>query len=171
LSDARSNAKRWPIRPTTVESHELAGMSSPNVVRSHKRTFPSSLDAYHEFVQDVLDGLANLGWSQSDLFGVHMALEESISNAIRHGNKEDPAKRVEVECQISPERFWARITDEGPGFRPAEVPNCCEPECLDLPGGRGLALINAYMTRVQYNDRGNCVTLEKRLQESDPPLA
>jgi serine/threonine-protein kinase RsbW len=75
-------------------------MSSPDVVRSHKRTFPSSLDAYHGFVQDVLDGLANLGWSQSDLFGVHMALEESISNAIRHGNKEDPAKRVEVACQI-----------------------------------------------------------------------
>jgi serine/threonine-protein kinase RsbW len=145
-------------------------MSSPDVVRSHKRTFPSSLDAYHGFVQDVLDGLANLGWSQSDLFGVHMALEESISNAIRHGNKEDPAKQVEVECQISPERFWARITDEGSGFRPTEVPNCCSPECLDLPGGRGLALMNAYMTQVQYSDRGNCVTLEKRLNESESPL-
>lgn len=142
-------------------------MSSSDVVRSHKRTFPSSLDAYHGFVQDVLDGLADLGWSQSDLFGVHMALEESISNAIRHGNKEDPEKSVEVECQISPERFWARITDEGPGFRPTEVPNCCSPECLDLPGGRGLALMNAYMTQVQYNDRGNCVTLEKCLNESE----
>src|SRR5262245_32904195 len=98
-------------------------MSSPPASRTHKRTLPSSLDGYHGFVQDVLDGLAALGWSQSDLFGVHMALEESISNAVRHGNKQDPDKRVRVECQISPHFFWARVEDEGPGFRPAEVPD------------------------------------------------
>jgi serine/threonine-protein kinase RsbW len=138
-------------------------MSYSPAARTHKRTFPSSLDAYHGFVQDILDGLTELGWSQSDLFGIHMALEESISNAIRHGNKEDLGKQVDVECRFGHDHFWARITDEGPGFRPADVPNCCAPECLDLPGGRGLALMNAYMTRVEYNDRGNSVTLEKRL--------
>jgi serine/threonine-protein kinase RsbW len=92
-----------------------------------------------------------------------MALEESLSNAIRHGNRHDPGKQVTVECRLSGEHFWARICDEGQGFRPADVPNCCSPECLELPGGRGLALINAYMTSVAYNDCGNCVTLEKRL--------
>jgi serine/threonine-protein kinase RsbW len=142
-------------------------MSTSPAMRTHKRTFPSSLDAYHGFVQDILDGLAELGWSQSDLFGIHMALEESISNAIRHGNKEAADKQVDVECRFGPDHFWARITDEGPGFRPAEVPNCCAPECLDLPGGRGLALMNAYMSRVEYNDRGNSVTLEKRLNRGD----
>jgi serine/threonine-protein kinase RsbW len=138
-------------------------MSYSPAARTHKRTFPSSLDAYHGFVQDILDGLTELGWSQSDLFGIHMALEESISNAIRHGNKGNLAKQVDVECRFGPDHFWARITDEGPGFRPADVPDCCSPECLDLPGGRGLALMNAYMTRVEYNDCGNSVTLEKRL--------
>jgi serine/threonine-protein kinase RsbW len=143
-------------------------MSSSPVVRTHRRTLPSSLDAYHGFVQDVLDGLSELGWSQSDLFGIHMALEESISNAIRHGNKEDVTKHVEVECQFGPDHFWARITDEGPGFRPADVPDCCSPDCLDLPGGRGLALMNAYMSRVHYNERGNSVTLEKHLDNGEP---
>ena len=141
-------------------------MSSPDGERTLKSTLPSSLTAYHGLVQSVLDQLAELGWRQSDLFGVHLALEESISNAIRHGNKHDPAKQVHVECRLSAGRFWASIRDEGPGFCPADVPDCCSAECLELPGGRGLALMNAYMTSVEYNDRGNCVTLEKRLDAS-----
>jgi serine/threonine-protein kinase RsbW len=137
-------------------------MSSPSI----KRTFPSSLDVYQEFIQGILDELTALGWKQSDLFGVHMALEESISNAVRHGNKHDPTKLVKVECRLGADHFWASVCDEGPGFSPSDVPDCCSPECLELPGGRGLALMNAYMTRVQYNDRGNCVTLEKRLDDA-----
>jgi serine/threonine-protein kinase RsbW len=138
-------------------------MSSTTNDRELAQTLPSSLESYHGFVQKILDQLSEMGWRQGDLFAVHMALEESISNAIRHGNRLDPAKQVEVKCVLSPTRFWVRICDEGPGFRPAEVPDCCSPECLELPGGRGLALMNAYMTRVEYNERGNCVTLEKRL--------
>lgn len=153
-----------PLRSRSFP-RQASGMSSHNGARTHQRTLPSSLEAYHDFVQSILDELTALGWKQSDLFGIHMALEESISNAIRHGNKYDPGKQVHVECRLSAVEFWATIRDEGPGFRPADVPDCCSPECLELPGGRGLALINAYMTRVEYNDRGNCVTLEKRLGE------
>lgn len=143
-------------------------MTTSTAERVYQRTFPSSLDAYHEFVQQVLDELASLGWKQRDLFGVHMALEESISNAIRHGNKLDPTKQVDVQCRISPSLFWVSVSDEGAGFCPSKVPDCCSPECIELPGGRGLALMNAYMTHVEYNERGNSVTLEKRL---DVPAA
>ena len=41
------------------------------------------------------------------------------------------------------------------------MPDCTADENLECPGGRGLALIKAYMTRVEYNERGNCVTMEK----------
>jgi serine/threonine-protein kinase RsbW len=141
-------------------------MSTPVDQHKFDETFPSSLDCYHDFVQAILDQLAAMGWRQGDLFAVHMALEESISNAIRHGNKHDPDKQVDVTCEISRNRFWARICDQGAGFQPQKVPDCCSPECLELPGGRGLALMNAFMTRVEYNDRGNCVTLEKRVGDA-----
>jgi len=137
--------------------------SSPPLERTLQATLPSNLTDYHSFIQSALEQLAELGWTHCDLFAVQMALEESISNAIRHGNKEDPAKSVEVECRLSPVRFWAQICDEGTGFSPADVPDCCAPDRLEAPGGRGLALIMAYMTRVQYNARGNCLTLEKQL--------
>jgi serine/threonine-protein kinase RsbW len=136
--------------------------SSP-AERTLSTTLASNLLDYHRFIDAVADQLAELGWEYGDLFAVRMALEESISNAIRHGNKEDPAKRVHVDCRFSGERFWSKIVDEGPGFNPSAVPDCCAPDRLEVPGGRGLALIKAYMTSVQYNECGNCLTMEKRL--------
>jgi serine/threonine-protein kinase RsbW len=136
---------------------------SPSAERTLQASLASSLTAYHGFIQSILDQLAELGWHKTDLFAVHMALEESISNAIRHGNKEDPKKQVEVRCECSPTRFWVQITDEGSGFKPSAVPDCCAPDRLEVAGGRGLALIKAYMTDVQYNDLGNRLTMEKQL--------
>ena len=127
------------------------------------RALPSTLTAYHDFVQEVLTTLADYGWSKELLFGVHMALEESITNAIRHGNKHDPTKRVHVECELSPNRFCARICDEGVGYDPQAVPDCCCPENLESPGGRGLALMRAYMDKVEHSNHGKCVTMEKVL--------
>jgi serine/threonine-protein kinase RsbW len=117
---------------------------------------------------EILDELKGFGWDGRDLFSIEIALEESLSNAIRHGNRLDESKQVLVDCKVSPERFWLRVRDEGTGFRPAAVPDCTADENLACAGGRGLALIKAYMTRVEYNRRGNCVTMEKT-RSSQPP--
>jgi serine/threonine-protein kinase RsbW len=138
----------------------------PQPDRTLQASLASSLAEYHEFIQSILDQLTELGWRDHDMFAIHMALEESISNAIRHGNKEDPNKYVKIDCQLSPARFWIQICDEGAGFNPSAVPDCCAPDRLEVPGGRGLALIKAYMTQVKYNDRGNCLTMEKALPAS-----
>ena len=127
------------------------------------RDLPSTLTAYHDFVQEILSTLQSLNWPESDLFGVHMALEESISNAIRHGNKEDPDKLVHVECELAEKRFVAKVCDEGVGYEPADVPDCCSPEGMQATGGRGLQLIKHYMTTVKHNDCGRCLVMEKLL--------
>jgi len=144
-------------------------MTSSPSTRIVERSLSSSLaGGYIEFIQEILEDMAELGWQKHDLFGVQMALEETISNGIRHGNQEDPAKQVHVMCQLSPNRFWAKIQDEGEGFRPDGVPDCCAEENLEAPGGRGLALIRGFMTQVNYNDCGNCVMLEKILDVEKP---
>ena len=126
-----------------------------------RRTLPSQRGAHMPCMEEILAELKSLGWDGRDLFGVEMALEESLTNAIRHGNCCDESKQVDVECRVSHERFWLRVKDEGNGFKPQLVPDCTADENLECTGGRGLALIKAYMTNVEYNDRGNCVTLEK----------
>jgi serine/threonine-protein kinase RsbW len=112
-------------------------------------------------VREVLAQLKLLGWTERDLFAVEMALVESLVNAMRHGNRLDAKKKVVVEIKASPDRFWMRVEDEGPGFRPDVVPDCTAAENLERCSGRGLALIKAYMSRVEYNECGNSVTMEK----------
>ena len=138
-------------------------MSEPSWSWTSRKELPSRRDAHIPLLEEILQELERLGWDPNgrDYFGVQMALEESLSNAIRHGNKLDESKQVHVECKVSPERFWLQVTDEGSGFKLQAVPDCTADENLDCPGGRGLALIQAYMTYVQYNECGNSVTMEK----------
>ncbi|MBX3432476.1 MAG: ATP-binding protein [Pirellulales bacterium] len=138
-------------------------MPSRNGEFTRHVTLPSNLEAYHQLIDEIIDELERRGWVPEHLFAIRMALEESISNAVRHGNKHDPNKQVFVDCRCSDRSFWVQVRDEGPGFCPEQVPDCCADDRLEIPGGRGLALMRAFMTRMEYNDRGNVLTMEKVL--------
>jgi serine/threonine-protein kinase RsbW len=90
-----------------------------------------------------------------------LALEEAICNAIKHGHADQPDQPVQVVYSINQQRILARVQDQGPGFDPAQVADPREEENLERPGGRGLLLMRSYMDRVEFNARGNCVTLIK----------
>ena len=136
-------------------------MTSHRWSQNIERTLPSRQGAHIPLIEEVLAKLEELGWEFRERFAIHMALEESLTNAIRHGNKFDEAKVVKVHYRLSPERFWLMVQDEGPGFVPECIPDCTCEDRLDVPGGRGLMLIRAYMTEVCYSETGNCVTMEK----------
>jgi serine/threonine-protein kinase RsbW len=144
------------------------GMSENGWVWRNDYTIPSEAGAGRGIVDDVLAQLQLHKWGDHDIFGIHLAVEEALANAIKHGNKLDTSKRVEVACRISPERFRIEITDEGPGFNPADVPDPTEPEQLEAPSGRGIMLMRSFMSLVEFNERGNQVILEK---ENNSPAA
>ncbi|HEY5313242.1 MAG TPA: ATP-binding protein, partial [Pirellulales bacterium] len=101
------------------------------------------------------------GWPPEDMFGVRLALEEALVNAIKHGNHSDATKCVHFSCKLGPDRLWLEIRDEGCGFNPQAVPDPTDAAHVALPNGRGLLLMRAYMSRVEYNAAGNCVVMEK----------
>ena len=123
---------------------------------------PSDRGASRLIMEELLEQLGVFGWSPSDIFAIHLAAEEAIVNAIIHGNKLDPAKMVHVECLVSPDLVRVEVADEGPGFDPASVPDCTLDERLEVPTGRGVMLMKNFMTRIEYNDKGNRVLMEKR---------
>ena len=123
---------------------------------------PSERGASRLITEDLLEQLGVHGWSPSDIFAIHLAAEEAIVNAIVHGNKLDPEKVVRVACVVSPTLARVEVTDEGPGFDPGSVPDCRLEERLDAPNGRGVMLMRTFMTRIEYNARGNRVLMEKQ---------
>lgn len=136
-------------------------MSNHSWTWQDERAIPSETGAGRAIVEQVLDQLEAHGWAKSDIFSIHLAIEEALVNAIKHGNGLDADKQVQIDCRISSTRFLIEISDEGEGFDLKTLPDCTAEENLEAPCGRGVMLMHEFMTRVEYNDRGNRVLLEK----------
>lgn len=129
---------------------------------SRELDLPSERGASRLIMEELLEQLGHHGWEPTDIFGIHLAVEEAIVNAIVHGNKLDPTKTVHVSCSVSQEFARIEITDAGPGFDPSSVPDCTLDERLEVPSGRGVMLMRSFMSRIEYSPKGNSVLLEKR---------
>ncbi len=110
----------------------------------------------------ILDKLEQEGYSDKEIFGVRLALEEALVNASKHGNRGDSSKSVQIRYHVTPSCVVCEVEDGGMGFKPEEVPDPLAPENLEKSCGRGLLLMRSYMTWVRYNTAGNRVTMCKR---------
>ena len=126
-----------------------------------KRVLESAPKQCAELLRELLDILEQKQWNKNDLFGIRMAVEEAVMNAIKHGNAQDPAKKVEVLFRLEPDRFYAKISDEGGGFCPDDVPDPTEDANLEKASGRGVKLIKSFVDECRYNACGNSVELVK----------
>jgi len=106
-------------------------------------------------------------FDKDDIFAVHLTLEEAFLNAVKHGNKMDPTKKVKVEYIVDSEKVDIAITDEGNGFVPERIADPRFGEKLFEPGGRGLLLMKSYMDIVEYNERGNRVHMVRYKEKPD----
>jgi serine/threonine-protein kinase RsbW len=128
---------------------------------SKEQHLPSEVSSGFPIVQELLQQLERRRWNRHDVFGVHLAVEEALVNAIKHGNRGDPGKRVHVLCQLAEDSVRIEITDEGQGFDPAAVPDPTADENLENPSGRGIMLMRSFL-KIRYNEAGNGVVLEKK---------
>jgi len=128
-----------------------------------------------DYVQVVCDQLCATAQLNEDAgHWVGVSVRESVVNAIRHGNKFDPDKRVYVDFAFvpsdKPEFLEIRVVDQGEGFEPEEVADPLAPENLLKSSGRGIFFMRNFMDDVQLRRRpegGMEVSMRKRL--SGPP--
>jgi anti-sigma regulatory factor (Ser/Thr protein kinase) len=118
---------------------------------------------------------------------VSIALDEALRNALYHGNleitsaqRDGDAEEYEqlliarrsqspyrdrslwVDVEVSPDQATFVIRDDGKGFDPSKLPDPTDPENLERISGRGVLLMKSFMDVVQYNQKGNEVTLIKK---------
>jgi serine/threonine-protein kinase RsbW len=126
--------------------------SDPAEARSVQEEIERALKAHH--------------YAEPEIFGIRLAVEEALVNAIKHGNALNPSKKVRIAYHVRAEHFEIVVADEGPGFDPEEVPDPTAPENLERCCGRGLMLMRHYMSEVAYNRRGNSVRMRKLRKKS-----
>ncbi len=110
--------------------------------------------------QAVLASLGRLGYPEASRFAVRLALEEALVNAFQHGHRGLPTTvPVNVKFEISKDQVIIHVTDQGPGFKPEAVPDPTSDVNIELPSGRGLMLIRAFMTTVTHDQDGRRVNM------------
>jgi serine/threonine-protein kinase RsbW len=134
---------------------ELTEIVIPNDLRSAKQP-----------EERILRECSGCGYDADTVFAIKLALEEAMTNAVKHGNRNDAAKHVTVRYRVTPGRVVIMIRDEGPGFSLNQVPDPTSDENLERPNGRGIMLIHSYMNKVRFNKTGNEVWMLKENRPS-----
>jgi len=91
------------------------------------------------------------GFDEDTASQIAMVAREAVINAILHGNKKDPAKRVQVGFELNDESLRIKIADEGAGLDPDTVPDPLAPENILRSSGRGIFLMRAIMDEVHFH--------------------
>jgi serine/threonine-protein kinase RsbW len=121
---------------------------------------PSDVGCIEEAVELVTRHcLAGHSTTRTTRFRLQVVLSEALANAIMRGNREALDKWVEVRAELRADAIRVHVTDQGPGFDPASVPEPVRPEQLDECGGRGLFLIRKLVDDVQFNEQGNSICM------------
>ncbi len=132
---------------------------------------PSDLSLMNGVLQYLLGRVSRLGIVTPERSNLFIALDEAFVNAVKHGNKNDPAKLLRVTAELSANEACFTVEDEGEGFNLHEIPDPRDPANLFKTSGRGVLLIYNIMDEVEYNAQGNRVRMVKRpesLSESKP---
>jgi serine/threonine-protein kinase RsbW len=92
------------------------------------------------------------GLGEEMIYAVDMAVRESVANAIKHGNKLDESKKVEITFADSDEIFEVTVRDHGAGFDVDGVPDPTDPEHLLNTNGRGILFMRSFMDEVEWSE-------------------
>jgi len=151
--------ERGEARPAVREDGDRAVVGPEGVVEG-------------EFVYAEVHLFAALvGFDGDEVLNLGLAVREAAINAIKHGNKMDPMKKLSVVFEFDEDGLSIAVRDKGKGFDPNAVVDPTLPENLLQTSGRGILLMKAFVDRVEVhggeNGKGAEVLLFKCLRDAD----
>ncbi len=114
-------------------------------------SIPSQPDQV-QVVEKEAERLAEkLGFSEDERDSLAIAITEVVANAIYHGNRADPRKRVYLRFTLSNDTLTIHVRDEGVGFRVEQVADPLDPKNLLKESGRGIFIVRTLMDDIQFH--------------------
>ncbi len=132
-----------------------------------KKTFieiPSEDRNIKKVSSEILASLSPYKVDEHRLFDIKLCVEEAVRNAIIHGNNADKKLRVKVNYWINDDKLSIEVEDEGPGFDPDLIPDPTKDSNIMKESGRGVRLIRKLMDKIDFNEKGNKIRMEKVLK-------
>jgi anti-sigma regulatory factor (Ser/Thr protein kinase) len=119
---------------------------------------PDNVTEVEKFIEGLRTEVSISDDRYDDIF---LALIEAGTNAMRHGNKWDEHKNVELTYKLDEggKTLIVTVKDEGPGFDYTHVPDPTAPENLEKAGGRGVYLMRQLAQAIIYTDNGATVEM------------
>jgi serine/threonine-protein kinase RsbW len=121
--------------------------------------FPSDNSEARKAQDRVVAAIQERNYDADSLYAITIALQECVTNAIKHGNRFDRSKNVTLEAHISDNNVEIIVEDQGEGFVRKNIPDPLADENIERLHGRGLLLMEAYMNKVDYSNGGRRVRL------------
>jgi serine/threonine-protein kinase RsbW len=134
-------------------------------------TLGSSLESVDTVEQTAQDFAVRAGFDEDTVSNIVMAVREAAVNAVIHGNAYNPQKQVTASFETNSDSLIIRITDQGAGLDPDNLPDPLAPENILRGSGRGIFLIRAFMDEVHFRQLhpGTELTLIKHRVPAQPP--
>lgn len=111
-----------------------------------------NISLIEKFVDDYLQNIS-IG---DELYGkIYLATIEAANNAVNHGNKRNPRKKVFLQMEKNNNELVIDIHDMGEGFDYLNLPDPTLPENIEKPNGRGIFIIANLADKLLFNEKGN----------------
>lgn len=125
-------------------------------------TISSSLDMLEEVYRWTNFHLECIGITDTKKYEIVLAVSEAVTNAIRHGNHEDPESFVVIVFESHENEIVITVQDEGPGFDPDILPDPTRGEKLFTPSGRGVFLLRSLADEINFEFTSDGTILKVR---------
>ncbi len=137
--------------------------TKPSGSNKQQLELPSAIEGIH-IIEKLIETICSTYTLNEDHYGnILVSVTEAVNNAIYHGNKSDPNKKVHVGFEATPETLTFSISDEGPGFDFNNLPDPTDPENLEKPSGRGIFLMRHLADEVTFSEDGRSVLLSFKM--------
>lgn len=119
-----------------------------------------SLPENIRIIESFIDNAKDRFKLNDDMYGnIMIAVTEAVNNAIRHGNKCDSDKNVQLNLAFQGAMIKFTVKDQGAGFDHTHLPDPTAPENLESPGGRGIFLIKHLSDEAGFSDGGRTIEI------------